>query len=171
NVSQARKQGFTAEAYRDTSVTMEFVDHNQVAHMDGQLQIDHDWDLDTPIHVHVHVIPMTGVTGNVYWEYSYYFAPIDGVIPADASWTSGNIATPLAGADQYKHKVVEIFTFTPSGGTPSSILMFRISRDSTDILDTYDTAKDHGTAVSNLGILYIDAHYTKSKPGTLTEYA
>ena len=169
NIEQTRKQGFTSEAYRDTGVTMEFVDHDQVSVMDGQLQIDHDWDLDTLIRMHMHTIPMTGVDGNVYWSFKYWFSPLSTVIPAVASWTTDNVTTTYVAADQYKHKITQIFEFTPSSASASSILLFQISRLATNILDTYDTNKDHGTAVSNLGIMYIDAHYMKSSPGTATE--
>ncbi len=169
-MSQTRRRGFVVEDFRDTGVENEFVRHNQISYMDGQIQFDHDWELDTEIRVHIHTIPMANGAGNVFWEWKYYFAAIGGVIPADAGWTSGNTTVPLTAGDQYDHHVRTLFTLTPSSANASSILMFQVSRN-TGVSDTYTTGKDHGTANANLAVLYIDAHYQKNSPGTATEFA
>lgn len=170
NVRQVAKNGFTSEAYRDTGHSLEFVKHNLDATMSGEVQIDHDWELDTVVNLHAHVLPMANGSGNVYWTFQYFFAPIDVAVPAVASWTTGTTTTALTAADQYKHLVPTIFSLTPSSGTASSILVYDITRESTNALDTYDTDKDHGTAQANLGVLYLDAHYQRNSPGTATEW-
>jgi len=169
NVQQTRKRAFVAENYRDTNTEVEFVKHNQVSYMDGAIQMDHDYILDSEIRLHVHTIPMANGAGNVFWEWQYSFAKPGVVVPAVASWTSGDTTVAVEAADQYKHKVNTLFALTPSGATPSSILMFQVSRN-TGASDTYTTDKDHETAVANLGILYIDVHYRKGSPGTATEW-
>jgi hypothetical protein len=169
SVRQVKKNGFVAEQYRDTGHEMEFVKHNLDATMTGELPIDHDWDLDTQIVVHGHCLPMANAGGNVYWTWQYYFSSLDIVVPAVAGWTTGNTTTTFVAGDQYKHTHVPIITFTPSGANAGAIIVFDITRKSTDVLDTYDTDKDHETGAANLGILYIDAHYQHGRAGTETE--
>jgi hypothetical protein len=49
-------------------------------------------------------------------------------------------------------------------------LLVEIARPgASDALDTYETAKDHGTAAANLGLLYVDVHFQPRKLGTETE--
>jgi hypothetical protein len=168
SVAIVGKTGFTEENYRDTSFPIQFLKHNLDATITGVLQMDHCWELDTEIQFHVHLLPMANGAGDVYWTYSYYFVPLGGNLPAAASWTSSTTTTALVAGDQYDHITSNIFTFTPSGGTASSMLLFTLVRESTNILDTYATNKDHGTAQANLGLLYVDAHHRVDKPGTLT---
>jgi hypothetical protein len=171
NIATVGKTGFVEEGYRDTGVDVQFARHNLDATMQGFIQVGHDWELDTEIRLHIHLLPMANGAGNVYWVYKYFFAPIGTAVPANASWTNSTTTTALVAGDQYDHIARTVFTLTPSGGTPSGILLFEIMRESTHVSDTYSTNKDHGTAQANLGILYVDAHYQKDSPGTATEFA
>jgi hypothetical protein len=168
NVALATKVGTVTEEYRDTSWECDFLQHNQDGELNGTLQFNHDWELDTEIQLHLHLLPMANGAGDAYFTFEYCFVAVGGALPAAAGWTSSALAIALVAGDQYKHTVRDLFAFTPSGGNASSILAFRIIRESTNILDTYDTGKDHGTATANLGIAYIDAHYRRARPGTGT---
>jgi len=165
------RTGFTVEAYRDTAHLVEFSKHNQDITIQGKLQIDHDWELDTEIRLHLHLLPMANGVGNTYWTFSHFLCPINAELPVIADWTTSTVTVPLIAADQYIHRARTLFVTTPAGGTPSSIWHFNLARESTNILDTYATNKDHGTAQANLGITYVDGHYLKSQPGTATEWA
>jgi hypothetical protein len=171
SVYVARRSGLTEEAYRDTGHIMQFFRYNSPGVLGFEVQINHDWDLDTSLHVHIHLIPMANGAGNVYFTYQYAFAGVGGTYPALAGWTTGSATHPIVAADQYTHDIAELFTFTPTGGTPSSILLLDITRDTDNILDTYETNKDHGTPQANLAALYIDVHYQVIQAGTVTEYA
>jgi hypothetical protein len=168
NVALLGKVGFVEENYRDTAFPMQFLRHNIDATITGTLQTEHAWEEDTEIRLHVHIVPMANGAGNVYWTYSYYFVPIDGNIPAAAGWTDSTTTTALVAGDQYDHRQRSVFSFTPSGGTESSLLLFTLTRESTHVSDTYSTNKDHGTIQANLGLLFVDAHIRLNKPGTLT---
>ena len=170
NVEQTRRRGFVSENYRDTNTEVEFIKHNQVSYMDGAIQFDHDYILDSEIRLHVHHVPMANASGDVRFEWQYTFAIPGHEVPAVASWTTGHTILSLTAGDQYKHKADTLFTLTPSGAAPSSILLFQVSRNTSHADDTYTTDKDHGTAAANLGILYFDAHYRKGSPGTATEW-
>lgn len=165
------RTGFTEEAYRDTGHLVQFTKHNLDSTIQGKLQLDHDWELDTEIRLHLHLLPMANGAGDTYWTFSHFLCPIGVALPAIASWTTSTIIVPLIAADQYIHRARTLFVVTPSGGTPSSIWHFNLARESTNILDTYSTNKDHGTAQANLGVTYVDAHYRKASPGTGTEWA
>ena len=168
NVALATKVGTATEAYRDTTWECDFLQHNLDGELNGTLQFNHDWELDTQIDLHLHLLPMANGAGDAYFTYQYFFCPVNATAPAAASWTSDVLAIPLVAGDQYIHRVRDLIAHTPTSGTPSSIMMFRIIRESTNILDTYATNKDHGTATANLGILYVDAHYRRNAPGTVT---
>jgi hypothetical protein len=159
NVTIARVQNITNEAYRDTPHILTFFDHNRDGQLDVVLQFNHDYQLDNNIRFHIHLIPMANGAGNAYFTYNYFYASTDTVIPANASWTSGSVTVPLVAGDQYKSTFAPLFNFTPAGDTTSSILLCTLIREATNVLDTYSTNKDHGTAVANLASLYIDAHY------------
>jgi hypothetical protein len=49
------------------------------------------------------------------------------------------------------------------------MLVFKVERPGqTDVGDTYDTGKDHGTAAANVWIFFFDLHFQKIKAGTVT---
>jgi len=170
DVEKYKKQGFTEEVYRDTTMQLQFMKHNQNATLHGKIQIDHDYDLDTEIRFHIHTIPMANALGNAYFTFKHHFAIAGIAVPLAASWTSDANVIAFVAADQYKHKADTLFTLTPSGSGHSSILLFELIRESTNMLDTYSTNKDHGTAAANLAALYVDVHYRRASPGSATEW-
>lgn len=170
NVAIAKQSSMIDENYRDTGHIMLFFRHNTSGTLQFTTQINHDWDVGTEIRVHIHVIPMANGSGNVYFTYKYTCAGHGALFPANASWGSGNVTAPILAADQYKHKIISLFSYTPVNPTNSSILLLQITRDISNPADTYETNKDHGTIQANLAALYTDIHYQVIKAGSVTEF-
>lgn len=165
----AGNTALTLEQYRDTGFLMYFFRHDQNDILNIVYQMTHMWDPTTAVRPHAHVIPMGSVDGNLYFSYQYAWVPANDVLGAITSWTSGNVTIPILGADQYIHKIVSFGNISPpETAGPSSMLLFKMTRLGTNPLDTYTSNKSGGTAAANLGVLYLDLHYQKTKAGTLT---
>lgn len=158
---------WTVEAYRDTGFRMAFLRHNQDDEIHMEFQLDHGFIPESDIELHMHAIPMANVSGNVYFEYHYFWGKIGQVVPALSGWESGNITVPVLGTDQYVEKYYDLLDISNTNDSnESSILRVYLSRLGTDALDTYDTNKDHGTGAANFGIDYFDLHIPVYKLGT-----
>ena len=164
---------WSLEAYRDTGVVIPWLRHNQDDFVQLIIQFSHNRELDTVLDsIHVHVVPGGTVNGDTYWTWAYTWIPVNQVIPAIASWTSGTTTVPLLAADQWEHQIVTLVSNVAAPGTDgySSILLLKATREATNVLDTYDSSKDEGTAANNLGILYLDAHYRSNSNGSYQEF-
>lgn len=167
----------TADAYRDTVFPMSFFRHDQDDTIGFTFQFSHRKKLGSALDsVHIHYVPMVAPTSspeNVYWAYQYAWAKVGDVIPAVATWTTGNVTMPVVTADAFKHSYYTLVAniAAPASETYSSILLFVLQWLGTNLLDTYSTAKatPPGTAQANLGLLYVDAHYITERRGSLLE--
>ena len=161
----------TYEAYRDTGFNMYFFKHNQDDVINIIYQMTHTWNTTTTVWPHMHVIPMAAGAGNAYFEVKYAWVARNSVLPAVASWTITNVTVPFTADDQFKHKIVSFGDVSPPvGAGASTMFLMKMTRLGTDPLDTYSTNKSDGTAQANLGVLYCDLHFQKTRAGTNTQY-
>jgi len=163
---------WTTEQIRDTGFIVPWLRHDQDDFFQIRVQFTHRRKLQTNLaSLHIHAIPGGAVSGNVYFSYAYTWVKADDTIPAISGWTSGNITTAVAGTDQWKHKVYNLLTniSPPTSESHSSMLLVKLSRLGTNILDTYTDSKPSGTAQANFGVLYLDCHTQVDKPGSDNE--
>lgn len=132
-----------------------------------QYQMPHAKKLGTPVDsVHLHCyLPAAPGAGNTLifnWEWTWYNN--GALIPATASWNKDTYTYTFVGTEaQYSTLYIPIITnlAAPANETYSSILLVKITRDSTGPgSDTYN---------ADLGIVYTDAHIIKDRWGSLTE--
>lgn len=161
----------TYEAYRDTGFNMYFFKHNQDDVINIIFQMTHTWNTTSSVWPHMHVIPMAAGAGDVYFEVKYSWAARGSVLPAIGSWTTTYSTTTFTADDQYKHKTIGFGDVAPPAGAgASAMLLMKLTRLGTNNLDTYTTGKSGGTAAANLGVLYCDLHFQKTRAGTNTQY-
>lgn len=161
----------TYESFRNTGFNMHFFRSNQDDKTFMVYQLPHGWNSGS-VRPHMHCVPMASGTGNVIFEYQYYWSPINSTVGDGAMWASGSVTASFTPDDQYKHRALSFGTIAPSGAVgPSTMLFFAVSRPgATNAGDTYDTTKDHGTGAANLAVLYFDAHVQLMKAGTDNEW-
>jgi hypothetical protein len=158
---------WTLEAYRDTGLIMPFLIYDQTDFFQLTIQIPHRKKLNTEVRVHAHIIPMAAGNGDFKLNYSYAFVSPGEVLPAVSSWTGSTATKALVTADQYKHKIFDLFSFTPANEASSGILVAKFTNN---VTGNYETSKDHGTAKANIAIAYLDAHIQCDSLGSEQEY-
>lgn len=152
---------WTTEAYRDTGYIMNFLRHDQDDYFQIKLQFNHQRKLQSLLDdIHLHLIPMANGTGNVYLQIQYFWSNPGEVIPATTGWTTTYKTIPIAPTDLYMHALVGLLTNVtpPNNEKASSILLVKITRLWTNILDTYTANKDHWSPAANIAVMYLDAH-------------
>lgn len=160
----------TYEAFRDIGFFMRFFRHNQSDSVFMTYQLPHQWNSTTSVSVHAHVIPMASGSGNAKFDFAYSWINVGSEFPAASGWISGSVTASFTPVNQYKQGIISFGNFAPVNQRESSIMIFKVERPGSDVLDTYSTNKDHGTAAANIGVLSFDMHYQKSKAGTITPY-
>lgn len=161
----------TLEGYRDSDFPIYFMRHDQDDTLTIIYQMPHMWDYTTAVWPHIHYIPMAAASGNVYFSFSYVWAPRGEVVPALSSWVSGNKTISITAGDQFKHLAAGFATINPPAAAgASTMLLMKITRLGDDVLDTYNTNKTGGTAAANFGVLYLDLHYQKIRAGTTSQF-
>lgn len=159
----------TYEQYRDTGFYMRFFRHNQADSIFMTYQMPHGWNTTTEVRPHMHMIPMGNAAGSASFDFSFTWANLDEMFSGSTGWTSGSATFPLSAIDQYSHKKINFGAILPNANAkPSTILVFKVERNSS--VDTYESAKDHGTASANIAILEFDLHYQQLKAGTDGEF-
>lgn len=161
----------TQEAYRDTPKRGFYLRHNQADALHYTYQMRHRWKVGTKVYPHLHFRPMSNGTGTFAMAGQYAWSDPDEALPANASWTTFTATISVAAADQYKTKILPLVSAgitPPAGMTESAILEIYAYRDLTS--DTYTTAKDHGTAQANIGVVSSDVHYQADKLGSEVAY-
>lgn len=162
----AKKESWTIEPYRDTLYEMAFLRHDQDNKLIMDFQMPHGF-YNASVVIHAHAIPMAPVGGDLYWEHSYYWGNVGEELPVSSGWIHGTGVIPIVGADYYKPQVVDILLIENihNAGIGSILRMYMI-RKGTDVRDTYNTDKDHGTGAANMGLNYLDAHILIDRFGT-----
>jgi hypothetical protein len=163
----------TLEAWRDTPFLFYFFSRNQDDAVHLKFQMPHKRDPTTSVKPHLHVAPMANASGNVRLAGRYAWWGVNaGALPAWAGWTSFSVTAPFAAADQYKQIPVPLFTAEPRvGAHASDFLLIHLARGgSSDVLDTYEGSKDHGSAAANLCLVGLDTHYQIGRLGTDDEF-
>jgi hypothetical protein len=130
-------------------------------------QMPHKKKLGTAIDsVHIHYYLPTAPTASdtVLIDYAYTWYKNGDTIPAISGWTTGTKTHTFAGTEaQYSTGIISVITniSAPSGETYSTILLVKLTRNSTGIgSDTY---------AADLGIIYFDAHYVTDRMGSINE--
>jgi hypothetical protein len=136
------------------------------------MQMPHGWKLGTAIHLHVHWIgAVADTTAEPRWglEYSWKdigqtFGATESIVYTTVKLDSSGIYDPDVTAG--KHYLSEFPDLVPgiNANGISSILVGRLFRDSANAADTYNAVG------AKCGLLYIDAHYEISTPGSDDEY-
>jgi len=163
-------EALTYEQYRDSNLFLKFFRHNQDDKISMTYQMSHEWD-GTPVQPHMHWVPMSSGSGDVIFEYSYSWWTVSGSLGAVNTWTKAYITASITPANQYQHLVTNFGgeISPPANAHESSLLVFTVSRlGGSAQQDTYTTSKDHGTNSANVGIIFFDLHYKRSKSGTKT---
>lgn len=167
--------GLTIEQYRSTGVLCLKMRHDQDDTLHLRPEMPHGWVVDSECRMHLHYTPhVTPVLDQVVRiQYQYCWAHVNAEVPDVAGWTTGftDIAIPASGADTFKKKLVSIFSTTPTGGGPASILLARITRLSSSASDTFTTGSATGTQAANFVVWAVGLHVQVNRSGTLTETA
>lgn len=121
------------------------------------VQLPHSWVEGSELHPHIHWTSATGNTGNVAWGLEYTIAGYK-----DSFNTATVDTIVVANPSQYEHSIAAFSPIRMSGKTISSILLCRLYRDSSSVLDTLN---------EDANLLEIDFHYQKDTWGSLFEYA
>ncbi len=126
-------------AYKDSSV-LAFADiaagpNEEMVYF--TIQIPHSYKEGSALYPHVHWVPEDNTGGNVRWALTYSWANEDGVFPASTEL----FVTAPAGAITDNHNFSYFGIINGTGKTIDSILLLSVSRNSSDVLDTY-TGKD-----------------------------
>jgi hypothetical protein len=120
------------------------------------VQLPHSYQEGTDITPHIHWVPQDNTGGDVRWLLTYTWANIDGTFSA---------ATPIyinapAGTTADKHLMSSFTAIVGSGKTISSMLLCSLTRNSSDVLDTYNGKSAY--------FLEIDFHYAEDTLGSNT---
>ena len=126
------------------------------------VQMPHQWKEETDLHPHVHWAKSDTNAGDVTWGMEFTKQEIHATFPNTTIITA---STPHGGASaqgDHKHSLTELGTIDMTGfDSVSSMLVCRVFRDATNVLDTY---------TSDAFLLEIDFHYEIDSLGSETEY-
>jgi hypothetical protein len=134
------------------------------------MQMPHEWD-GGDIKMHVHWVgAVADTTADPRWGLEYTWKDIGQVfgdttiVYSGGTHTDGTSNDPNVTAN--KHYITGFTAITPGTNADglSSILIGRLFRDSDNAADTYNATG------AKCGLLYIDAHYQKSRLGSTDEY-
>lgn len=157
----------TLDVYRDTPARIRCFRHDQADDVTFWFQFSHRWNKGA-VRPHVHLKPLAAGDGNVRITGQYAWTSAGLPLPANAGWTTFTIDVSVTAADQYDEVVASVGAITPPAlaQRESAWLVLQFQRAGTDPLDTYTTAKDHGTAQANVGLMGADVHFMVEKSGT-----
>ena len=108
----------------------------QVKQANGSIHILHDYTPGTSIHPHIHWTHNEAApSGDVKWLFEYTLAKGHAV---DAFPATTQVSLIEAAGVQYTHHVTEDLTgITSDSIEPDTLILFSISRDPADVLDTF----------------------------------
>lgn len=124
----------------------------------GQAQMPHSWAIGTELRPHVHWCPTNTNTGNVYWQFDYQIANVNGTFPGTyTTLTSIDAADGITN----KHQLASFGSINMSGYLLSSMLLWRLSRIGGNGVDTYN---------ADARLLEVDFHYRIDSCGSRQEF-
>lgn len=165
------QDSLTYEPFRDTHLSLRFLQYNTAANLCYAFQLPHEWDFTTAIRPHIHFVPCAPMsvqrTFAMKGWYTWALRLVE--IPPQAGWTPFSASIVLQPSNVYNHMTLGYGSVQPPGGAAeSSIFLLHMERDLTN--DTYTDDKPDNTPAANIGILSVDVHYQKSKQGTQGEF-
>lgn len=121
------------------------------------VQMPHTYKEGTDIKVHVHWIGEDNTAGDVYWELTYSWANKGDAFPAEATLykASANSGTTDA------HNVARFASIDGTGMEISSMLLFSLTRYSSNVLDTFNSKSAY--------LLELDVHFQVDSLGSVQE--
>lgn len=125
-------------------------------------QMPHAYKLGTTVYPHVHATPEDATAGDVYWEFTYSIAEVDGIFQNPTIVNTVQAMPTIA--DQHKfHKIATIdgTEMPASGEDVSTVLVCSLTRRSDNVLDTFN-----GKSVY---LLEVDLHYEIDTVGSRQE--
>lgn len=120
------------------------------------VQLPHHWKEGTELRPHIHWTSQSGSSGNVAWVLEYTIASTNETFP---STTTDSMVVPNPA--QYVHTVDAWSPIFMSGKRVSSVLLCRVYRDTSNVLDTLN---------EDALLLEIDFHYQVDSFGSSREY-
>jgi hypothetical protein len=120
------------------------------------VQITHDYKEGSDIVPHIHWAGEDNTAGNVYWRFTYSWANINAVFPAETP-----IYSVGANGITDNHNYATFTALTGSGKSISSMLLCSLSRYSSNALDTFNAKLAY--------LLEIDFHIQKEGLGSRQE--
>lgn len=120
------------------------------------IQLSHKYKIGTNINFHIHLVHPDAGAGTTRWKFSYSWAKIGSNFPTETIVFKNCTCT---GADT--HQINDIIDITPpeNMGT-SSILLCSLTREGTDLSDTYD---------NNIYLVGLDFHLELDGIGSKNE--
>jgi hypothetical protein len=101
-------------------------------------QMPHTYKLGTDLEFHVHWVPEDDTAGNVYWEFTYSWADINGAFPSETTINLAAAAPAVADKHTYSDFTTSILASNKVGTDGvSSMLICSLARRSDDDLDTF----------------------------------
>lgn len=161
----------TLDVYRDTPARIKCFRHDQVDDLTFWYQFTHRWNRYAVI-PHIHLKPLASGNGTVRMSGVYAWTTKGFPLPALSGWTPFTLDIPIVAADCYDEVIGSLGEIIPPplARIESAWLVIQIQRDGTALADTYTTAKDHGVAQANLGLLGMDVHFLSEKLGTKASF-
>jgi hypothetical protein len=143
-----------------------FFDAGTSESMFGSIQMPHRWD-GGAINFHVHWFPRVASDGNPanqvpQWCIDYSFVDIGVVFPSIVTAACATEPLPndaTIALDKHYITIIPAITPTTDQNTGSSVLYFRLYRNSANAADNYE---------SDAGLLSVDAHFQSDKQGSQT---
>jgi len=170
-VASSRGVGaIVTEKYRNTAFELPFMRNNADTWIQAEYQFNHDWCASGSVYPHIHYIPC-GTSGTVKFRVTTQWAIHGQAFASAGSATVSTYALTLTAGTKY---IDSVYAFNaaavPTAANVSSKLFVKIERlGASDVADTYQGSKDHGTAQANFGVTYTDTHYIISRAGTETQ--
>lgn len=148
--------GLVQEAYRGLSYEGVFLSSTANDDLQTTFPLPIERALNTEVRLVLTYIPMSAGAGTFAMSGTYELVNIGSEL--DAAWTAWSASASLVAGDQYKVKRLTLASFTPTTDTQGALIALHGTRLSTTT-DTYDTAKDHGTAAANIMAIGVEVLY------------
>ncbi len=133
--------------------------------MSFMVQLPHSWKEGTTIYPHLHWSPRASKSGNVEWKLEYTWVNYSPVTPQVFAAITTNTVVASGPFTANSHVITALTSSNAgidgSGKLISSILICRITRNSSNAADTY---------ADDAGLLFVDFHIQIDGAGSRQEY-